>query len=650
MNKEIFLSIVNGENKEILNENANMSGSTPSGLMYKLAAETSKELTMECLLSAEAKEAVLGNYIHIHDMDFYPTKSTTCLQHPLDKILEQGFVANDGQARPCKRIETAGALAAIAMQTIQNEQHGGQSIPAFDFYLAPYVKVTFKEELKKVDVVNQELTGNYLTDEEINDIADSIYEYDPDGDYGPGVKIAIGNTVKRVHQTMEAFIHNMNTMRSRGGGQTVFSSINYGTDTSPEGRCIIRELLKATERGVGNGTTAIFPIQIWKLKKGVSAEPGDPNYDLLQYAYKVTAKRFFPNFINLDTPFNHHEKWRADDPERYKYECATMGCRTRVFDNRCGEKTSIGRGNLSFTTVNLVRIALESEGNLEKFYELLALFVDISVKQLHKRYLYQRNGLKSQFPLLMSGMWEGSEKLNKDSVVGDALNQGTLSVGFIGLAECLIALIGKHHGESEAAQTLGLQIVKYMSERCSEWGEHLGLNISLIATPAEGLSGKFVKRDRAEFGVIPNVTDRDYYTNSNHIPVWYKCTMEHKMKVEAPYHALTPAGHIAYLEVDGDPEKNVKAVEQMVNLMRKYDIGYGSINHAKARCTDCGYESGSDLFDTCPKCNSTNVDVLERITGYLVGGTNRWNGGKKAELKDRVSHMSGKKMLKDKKI
>lgn len=644
MNKEVFLSIVNGENKEILNENANMSGSTPSGLMYKLAAETSKELTMECLLSEGARNAVLGNYLHIHDMDFYPTKSTTCLQHPLDKILEQGFVANDGQARPCKRIETAGALAAIAMQTIQNEQHGGQSIPAFDFYIAPYVRTTYEEELLKV------CTDREYEQWEIDAlIAQPVVDYvEQDETFAKGV--AINRTIKRVHQTMEAFIHNMNTMRSRGGGQTVFSSINYGTDTSPEGRCVIRELLKATERGVGNGTTAIFPIQIWKLKSGVSADPGDPNYDLLQYAYKVTAKRFFPNFINLDAPFNHHEKWRMDDPERYRYECATMGCRTRVFDNRCGEKTSIGRGNLSFTTVNLVRIALESGGDIDKFFDLLATFVDVAVEQLYDRYMYQRTGLKQQFPLLMSGMWEGSEKLHKDDELEDVLKQGTLSVGFIGLAECLIALTGKHHGESEKAQHLGLQIVNWMNERCKEWGEHCGLNISLIATPAEGLSGKFVRKDREDFGRIENVTDRDYYTNSNHIPVWYKCTMEHKMRIEAPYHALTPAGHIAYLEVDGDPEKNVKAVEQMVNLMRLYDIGYGSINHAKARCTDCGYESGSDLFHTCPKCGSDNVDVLERITGYLVGGTNRWNGGKKAELRDRVSHMSGEKMLKDREI
>ncbi len=641
MNKKLFLSIINGENKEVLNENANMSADTPAGLMYKLASETSKEFTTKCLLSEQAKKAVEGNYIHIHDLDYYPTKSLTCLQHPLDKILKRGFVANDGQARPCKRIETAGALAAITMQTIQNEQHGGQSIPAFDFYLAPYVRLTFIEELDKYsDITGRDYSEYY--DMEIKD-------YEVKESTSP-IQLAINNTVKRVHQTMEAFIHNMNTMRSRGGGQTVFSSINYGTDTSAEGRCIIRELLKSTERGVGNGTTAIFPIQIWKLKKGVSAEQGDPNYDLLQLAYRVTAKRFFPNFINLDAPFNQHEKWDVNDPERYKYEVATMGCRTRVFDNRCGEKTSIGRGNLSFTTVNLVRLALESKANAQGFTDLLEHYTAVAVEQLLERYNYQRTGTKKQFPLLMSGMWEGSDNLQSNDEVGDVLKQGTLSVGFIGLAECLIALTGYHHGESEASQTIGLGIIRTMNKVCKWYADKYDLNISIIATPAEGLSGKFVKKDREDFGVIENVTDRDYYTNSNHIPVWYKCTMEDKMRIEAPYHALTPAGHIAYLEVDGDPEKNVLAVEQMVNLMRKYDIGYGSINHARARCLDCGHESGSDLFDKCPNCESTNVDVLERITGYLVGGTGKWNSGKKAELKDRVSHISGEKMVKNKKI
>ena len=640
MNEKTFLSIINGENKEVLTENANMNSDTPSGMMYKLASETSKEFTRKCLLSEDVQAAVDGNYIHIHDLDYYPTKSLTCLQHPLDKILENGFRAGHGASRPAKRIETATMLACISMETIQNEMHGGQAFPAFDFSLAPYVRMTFIEELDKIS----EITGR-VYDHDI-ELTDYVVNHDSSNP----VQIAINNTVNRVHQAMESFVHNCNTIHSRGGNQVVFSSINYGTDTSPEGRCIIRELLKATDRGVGNGETPIFPIQIWKLKKGVSAELGDPNYDLLQLAYKVTAKRFFPNFINLDAPFNHHEKWDVNDPKRYMYECATMGCRTRVFDNRCGEKTSVGRGNLSFTTVNLVRLALESDGDLGKFFVLLGQYVDTAVYQLIDRYEYQRTALKKQFPLLMSGMWNGSESLGDNDTVDEVLKQGTLSVGFIGLAECLIALTGKHHGESESSQELGLTIVKYMNQRCKNWAEVKDLNISLIATPAEGLSGKFVRKDRQDFGIIKDVTNRDYYTNSNHVPVWYKCTMEHKMKVEAPYHALTPAGHIAYLEVDGDPEKNVAAVEQMVNIMRKYDVGYGSINHARARCLDCGYESGSDLFEACPRCQSTNVDVLERITGYLVGGTTKWNRGKKSELSDRVSHMSGEKMLKNRQI
>lgn len=648
MNKETFLSIVNGENKEILRENANMNSDTPSGLMYKLASETSKEFTKMCLLSEETKEAIDGNYIHIHDLDYYPSKSLTCLQHPLNKILENGFRAGQGSSRPAKRIETAVMLACISMETIQNEMHGGQAFPAFDFYLAPYVRKTFEEEIKKISIVSGLCDNETIDDEQIKDLV--VKEYVDDPSYPAFLRVAVNNTINRVHQAMESFIHNCNTIHSRGGNQVVFSSINYGTDTSPEGRCIIRELLKVTDRGVGNGETPIFPIQIWKLKKGVSAEPGDTNYDLLQYAYKVTAKRFFPNFINLDAPFNYHEKWDITDPQRYMYECATMGCRTRVFENRHGEKTSVGRGNLSFTTINLVRLALESKGDITKFYLLLEKYIGLTVKQLFERYMYQRTGLRKQFPLLMSGMWNGSEKLTDQDKVDEVLKQGTLGVGFIGLAECLIALTGHHHGESEESQQLGLDIIRRAYDICKACSNIYNLNISLLATPAEGLSGKFVKKDREDFGVIENVTDRDYYTNSNHIPVWYKCTMEHKMKIEAPYHALTPAGHIAYLEVDGDPEKNIKAVEQMVNLMRKYDIGYGSINHARARCIDCGYESGSDLFDACPKCGSTNVDVLERITGYLVGGTNRWNGGKKAELRDRVSHTSGEKMVKNKQI
>ena len=641
MNEKEFMSIINGSNKEVLTENANMNSDTPSGLMYKLASETSKEYTVKCLLSDESRKAVEDNYIHIHDMDYYPTKSLTCLQHPLDKILQNGFRAGHGASRPAKRIETATMLACISMETIQNEMHGGQAFPAFDFYLAPYVRLTYIEELEKIS----EITGRDYSDYNNQEFDDYLYRESSDP-----IQWAVNNTIQRVHQAMESFVHNCNTIHSRGGNQVVFSSINYGTDTSAEGRCIIRELLKSTYRGVGEGETPIFPIQIFKLKKGVNTEITDRNYDLFKLACKVTAKRFFPNFINLDAPFNQHEKWDAADPKRYMYECATMGCRTRVFENRHGEKTSVGRGNLSFTTINLVRLALESDKDIDKFFVKLMEQVEVAVKQLVERYEYQRTARKQQFPLLMTGMWNTSENLRTGEEVGDVLKQGTLSVGFIGLAEALICLTGKHHGESEEAQDLGLEIVACMNEQCKLFADRYDLNISLLATPAEGLSGKFVKKDRKKFGVIENVTDKDYYTNSNHVPVWYKCTMEHKMQIEAPYHAMTPAGHIAYLEVDGDPEQNVAAVEQMVNLMRKYDIGYGSINHARARCLDCGYESGSNLFDKCPKCDSENVDVLERITGYLVGGTSRWNNGKKSELQDRVSHLSGERMLKDKQI
>lgn len=606
MKDKVIENIINGTDKDVLLENANQNSETPSGLMYKLASETSKEYTLKNLLSKEAADAVKSNHIHIHDLDYYPTKSLTCLQHPLDKILENGFHAGHGSSRPAKRIETATMLACISMETIQNEMHGGQAFPAFDFYLAPYVRMTFIEELDKVS----EITGRDYSEYHNMELEDYLYK-----DSNNPVQIAINHTVNRVHQAMESFVHNANTIHSRGGNQVVFSSINYGTDTSAEGRCIIRELLNTTYRGVGNGETPIFPIQIWKLKKGVSSEPGDRNYDLLKFAYKVTAKRFFPNFLNLDTPFNYNEKWNADDPKRYRYECATMGCRTRVFENRHGEKTPIGRGNLSFTTVNLVRLALESNKNVDVFYHLLETYVDVAVRQLMDRYLYQCTATKSQFPLLMSGMWLDSETIEGNSDVGKVLRHGTLSVGFIGLAECLIALTGHHHGEDESAQALGLEIITRMANRCKYWADKYDMNISVLATPAEGLSGKFVKKDREDFGVIENVTDRDYYTNSNHIPVWYKCSMEHKLKVEAAYHPLTPAGHIAYLEVDGDPEANVKAVEQMVELMKKHNVGYGSINHAKARCLDCGYESGSELFKKCPKCESENVDVLERITG-----------------------------------
>ena len=628
MEKAVLDSIVNVGMDDYARENANINAITPSGEMMKFASLLSKEYTHDYLLSDDVREAVDNNLIHIHDMDYYPTRSTTCIQHPLDKILTGGFQASDGTARPCKRIETAGALAAIAMQTVQNEQHGGQAIPAFAFYMAPYVKLTFKEECEKLGLNPDYEVIDYYSEEE-NGYYTRAKEY----------------TVKRVHQAMEAFIHNMNTMRSRGGGQTVFSSINYGTDTSAEGRCVIRELLKATDRGVGNDQTAIFPIQIWKCKKGVNVNPDDPNYDLFVEATKVTAKRFFPNYLNLDAPFNQNPLWDANDPERYKYECATMGCRTRVYENRFGEKSVIGRGNLSFTTINLPRLALQSE-NYAQFLEKLEETVDLVVSQLVDRFEFQCEGLKGQFPMLMNGMWKDSDTLKSDDepVGYKVLKHGTLSVGYIGLAECLVALTGHHHGESDHAQQLGLKIVREIYDRCQYWADELDLNVGVIATPAEGLSGKFVPKDREEFGVITGVTDKDYYTNSNHVPVEYKISYVDKLIIEAPYHQFTLAGHIAYVEIDGNAQKNPQAIMDIVKTMLNYNIGYGSINFARARCLDCGYEDGSAKFDKCPKCGSENVDVIERITGYLVGTTNRWNDGKRAELRNRVTHDTGKQV------
>ena len=637
----VFKEIINAKNNDITRENANMNADTPAGMMMKFASETTKPFVDDYLLSEEAREAVADNILHIHDKDYYPTKSLTCVQHPLNKVLENGFVAGHGESRPAKRIETASVIACISMETAQNEMHGGQAIPAFDFYLAPFVRKSYIEEVKNVEAI----TGSdlhHLYDIEIDDFVEQPLDFLTGEQRAK--QHAINRTVSRVHQAMEAFIHNMNTIHSRGGNQVVFSSINYGTDTSAEGRCIIRELLHSTYEGVGNGSTAIFPIQIWKKKRGVSYLPGDRNYDLYQLACKVTARRFFPNFVNLDATYNRHELWRADDPERYNYEIATMGCRTRVFENRFGPKTSIGRGNLSFSTINIVRLALECM-HVEKkqdrenlFFAKLDHALEVAAKQLHERFQFQKTAMVKQFPLLMAQLWNGASELKPNDTIESVINQGTLGIGFIGLAECLIALIGKHHGESEEAQELGLKIVTYMRDRAVSFSEQYQHNYSILATPAEGLSGKFTKRDRKKFGEVPGVTDKAYYTNSNHVPVYYKCSPKHKAEVEAPYHDLTRGGHIFYVEIDGDATHNPEAIAHVVDLMDKYNIGYGSVNHNRNRCMDCGYEDASDHLTECPHCHSHNIDKLQRITGYLVGTTDRWNSGKLAELNDRVVH------------
>ena len=639
--RDIFLEIIEAKSNDITRENANMNADTPAGMMMKFASETTKPFVDDYLLAEQTRTALRNNYIHIHDKDYYPTKSLTCIQHPLDKILERGFQAGHGESRPTKRIETASIIGCISMETVQNEMHGGQAIPAFDFYLAPYVRRSFVEEVKTLERFSGE-DYSHLYDAQFPD----YIERDLDGLKGEErvLQHAINRTVGRVHQSMEAFIHNMNTIHSRGGNQVVFSSINYGTDTSAEGRCIIRELLTSTYEGVGNGSTAIFPIQIWKKKRGVSYLPEDPNYDLYKLACKVTARRFFPNFVNLDAPFNRHEKWRADDPNRYLYEVATMGCRTRVFENRFGEKTSVGRGNLSFTTMNIVRLAIEcmdiadEKARIEKFFEKLDEVMEVTARQLCNRYDFQKTALAKQFPLLMSSLWVGSENLGPNDTIESVINQGTLGIGFIGLAECLIALVGKHHGESAEAQKLGLEIVGRMRDRANEFSERYGHNFSVLATPAEGLSGKFTGRDRKDFGELKGITDKVYYTNSNHVPVYYHCSPKHKAEVEAPYHALTGGGHIFYVEIDGDATHNPQAIMDIVDLMDKYDIGYSSVNHNRNRCMDCGYEDAAENLTACPKCGSGNIDKLQRITGYLVGTTERWNNAKLAELRDRVIH------------
>ena len=639
--REMFLEIVDAKSNDVTRENANMNADTPAGMMMKFSSETTKPFVDDYLLSEDTLWALRNNYLHIHDKDYYPTKSLTCIQHPLDKILDHGFMAGHGESRPTKRIETASIMACISMETVQNEMHGGQAIPAFDFYLAPYVRRSYIEEVKNIE----NLTGmdlKHLYDAPIEDyIAKDLLFMQGDERMK---QHAINRTVNRVHQSMEAFIHNMNTIHSRGGNQVVFSSVNYGTDTSAEGRCIIRELLISTNEGVGNGSTAIFPIQIWKKKRGVSYLPEDKNYDLYQLACKVAARRFYPNFVNLDATYNQHEKWTENDPKRYLYEVATMGCRTRVFENRFGEKTSIARGNLSFSTINIVRLAIECMNienkttRIDKFFAKLDEILEITAKQLCDRYDFQKTALRKQFPLLMSSLWMGCEKLGPEDTVGRVINQGTLGIGFIGLAECLIALTGKHHGESEEAQALGLRIVTYMRDRADEFSERYQHNFSVLATPAEGLSGKFTRIDRKNYGEIKGVTDKIYYTNSNHVPVYYKCSPKHKAEVEAPYHDLTRGGHIFYIEIDGDATHNPQAIMDIVDLMDKNNIGYCSVNHNRNRCMDCGYEDAQDNLTQCPKCHGKNIDKLQRITGYLVGTTERWNQAKLAELNDRIVH------------
>lgn len=1007
---EVIAGIINAEHNDITRENANSDANTPAGMMAKIASERSKEYVDNYLIPNDAKQFIDANLLYPHDKDYWPTRSLTCIQHPMDKLLEGGFVAGHGESRPAKRIETASILCAISLETVQNLMHGGQAIPALDYYLAPYVRKTYIEELKKVErIAGVDLSSCY--DETVEDYIEKSTDSLPQLERLK--QLAINETVHRVHQAMEAFIHNMNTIHSRAGNQVVFSSVNYGTDTSAEGRCVIRELLLTTERGVGGGSTAIFPIQIWKLKAGVSKNPGDRNYDLYQLACRVTARRFFPNFLNLDASFNQDSAWVESDPRRFEHEVACMGCvdgkevitykkdgklfvtsfekfwnnmkkdfevrnsseegfaegqfidldgveiqdvhgfveclriiknpdnsdwmkvtltngrvlmvtsnhpwsvkekgvvltkdlvlgdkvtvsttqiaeesvtsnneelawlkgfilcdgcydgqmmstigmdeidiaekycdvfqkqiqshtfireqhrgtkgdyielknynygegkiskfrrtlrsefdglrkiersipqwvftskenvraaflagmmdadgyinsnrdrakcqigstnktlsiqtmllaqslgipakiyenhycserpeairyrvefdafdllalhmaskkkkahvtklfepinfnegtvssiefigfrdecsydvttesehfvvsgirshncRTRVYENRHGKKTSIGRGNLSFSTINLPGLAMsvmniENENErVQTFFKKLIELVQATVNQLYERYKFQCEAKAKQFPLLMSGMWKDSNKLEPEDKVEPVLKHGTLGVGFIGLAECLIALIGKHHGESMKAQGLGLTIIGTMKSLVDGNAAKLNLNFSVLATPAEGLSGKFTKKDRIKYGVVAGITDKDYYTNSNHVPVYYHCSANHKAAIEGPYHELTRGGHIFYVEMDGDATHNIQAIDDIVRLMDKHNIGYASINHNRNRCLVCGFENAEKDLKRCPNCGSDELDTIQRITGYLVGGTSKWNSGKLAELKDRIVH------------
>lgn len=638
-----FSEIINTKNTDVTKENANINAYVPAGMMMKFASESTKIYTDEFLLDKEVLKYVKNNLLHIHDKDYYPTKSLTCVHYPLDKMLTYGFDVEYSANRPAKRIESASFLTCNIFEITQNEMHGGQSVPAFDFYLAPFVRKVYIEEIKKIEnLLNKDLSELY--NEKISDYLKEDVKSVDLNDIKSIRKYVINETVRRIHQAMESFIHTMNTTHSRGGNQVVFSSINYGTDTSAEGRCIIRELLNATYEGVGNGSTAIFPIQIWKKKRGVNFNSEDPNYDLYELACKVTAKRFFPNFINLDTTYNYDSEWKENDPKRYIHEVATMGCRTRVYDNRFGIRTSIGRGNLSFSTINIVKLALlcknieNKEERIKTFFEKLDNLMEITAKQLEDRYKFQSTAQKKQFPTLMGYLWLDGDKLNDEDTIKDVIKHGSLTIGYIGLAECLICLIGKHHGESNEAQELGLKIISFMRDKSKEFAERYNKNYAIIATPAEGLSGKFVKKDKEEFGIVPGVTDKDYYTNSNHIPVYYHCSPEHKAKIEGPYHELTLGGNIFYVEMDGDVSKNIKAVKDIVEKMDKYNIGYGSINHNRNHCLNCLYEDAQKDLKICPNCGSDKIDTIQRITGYLVGTIDRWNSAKKAELKDRVIH------------
>jgi len=663
------LTFKEAQDNDIKRENANIDGDTAMGTMLKYGSEGAKQFYEMFVLHPDHSKAHREGDIHIHDLDFL-TLTTTCCQIDLEKLFHGGFSTGHGFLREPNDIQSYAALACIAIQSNQNDQHGGQSVPNFDYSMAAGVKKTYKKLYfnnlgKSMDILCSTTDGETKA-KEIGAAIERDFHIEPnmadDSDYikkeanyleeflsadqietiQQVAKRYTQKEIKRAtYQAMEAFVHNLNTMHSRAGAQIPFSSINYGTDTSPEGRLVIESVLKATEAGLGNGETAIFPIHIFKVKEGISFNPEDPNYDLFQLACRVSAKRLFPNFSFLDAPYN----LQYYDPNNHDTEVAYMGCRTRVIANNNDKtrQTVGGRGNLSFTSINLPRLAIKANGNAEIFFEDLERKITLVIDQLMERYKIQATKKVKNYPFLMGqGIWMDSDQLGPNDNIGEILKHGTLTMGFIGLAECLKALIGSHHGETAEARNLGMNIVGYMRKRMDEASEKTGFNYTLIATPAEGLSGRFVRIDREKYGCIEGVTDREYYTNSFHIPVYYNISAFDKVKIEAPYHRLTNAGHITYVELDGDPAKNPAAFERIVRYMKESGIGYGSINHPVDRDPVCGFTGVID--NECPKCHrlETEGDLgferIRRITGYLVGTVDRFNNAKRAEENQRVKH------------
>ena len=652
---------------DIKRENANINGDTAMGAMLKYGSEGAKQFNLMFILKPEHAEAHRNGDIHIHDMDFL-TLTTTCCQIDLISLFKGGFSTGHGYLREPNDIYSYSALACIAIQANQNDQHGGQSIVNFDYAMAEGVKKTFRKRYRDnliralelmLDIEDAEKDGRAIVDAlKARGLTPTLVQNEDYRQAEAGIllergiapedveriqafahKKAVAETDRATYQAMEALIHNLNTMNSRAGAQVPFSSINYGMDTSPEARMVVKNLLLSTEAGLGNGETPIFPIQIFRVKEGVNYNPGEPNYDLFKLAMRCSAKRLFPNFSFQDAPFNL-QYYKEGHPET---EIAYMGCRTRVMANVHDPEKPIsnGRGNLSFTTINLPRLAIKANHNVEQFFEGLDRMIDLCIDQLFERFEIQARKCVRNFPFLMGqGVWLDSEKLGWNEEVREVLKHGTLSIGFIGLAETLKALVGAHHGESELARNLGLEIITYMRRRCDEASQKTGMNVTLLATPAEGLSGRFVKIDRRLFGEIPGVTDREYYTNSFHVPVYYNIGAVDKIKIEAPYHALTNAGHISYVELDGDTTQNLEAFEKIVRVMKESGVGYGSINHPVDRDPVCGYNG--IIGDTCPNCGRSEEDHpferIRRITGYLVGTLNRFNNAKRAEEHDRVKH------------